>query len=109
MPAQMSPNAEMRLAVVFSALGLGPPPLKGRIVSAADRDDDGLTRTEELHSGLCAEDPEDERLWDGVVRIHERTGSVAGVEECCAPSARSTCGPFRIDVRHRVGWVNVIR
>jgi len=40
----------------------------------------GLARAEELYSGLCAEDLEDERLWTALFRIHERTGSSLGLE-----------------------------
>jgi hypothetical protein len=35
---------------------------------------------EELYYGLCAENPEDERLWTALFRIHERTGSALGLE-----------------------------
>src|SRR6185312_3801607 len=38
----------------------------------------GLLRAEELYLSLCAEDPDDERLWIAVFRIHERTGSSLG-------------------------------
>jgi hypothetical protein len=34
-----------------------------------------LARAEELYSGLCAEDLDNERLWIALFRIHERTGS----------------------------------
>jgi DNA-binding SARP family transcriptional activator len=40
----------------------------------------GLARAEELYSGLCAESPEDERLWTALFRVHERTGSSMGLE-----------------------------
>ena len=40
----------------------------------------GLGRAEELYSGLCAEDLDDERLWIALFRIHERTGSSLGLE-----------------------------
>ena len=33
-----------------------------------------------MYSGLCGEDPQDERLWTALFRIHERTGSVLGLE-----------------------------
>jgi hypothetical protein len=39
-----------------------------------------LARAEELYSGLCAEDPDDERLWTALFRIHERTGSALGLK-----------------------------
>jgi hypothetical protein len=39
-----------------------------------------LARAEELYSDLCAEDPENERLWTALFRIHERTGSVLGLK-----------------------------
>jgi DNA-binding SARP family transcriptional activator len=39
-----------------------------------------LARAEELYLGLCAEDPENERLWAALFRIHERTGSVLGLK-----------------------------
>jgi hypothetical protein len=37
--------------------------------------EEGLARAEELYSGLCAEDLDNERLWIALFRIHERTGS----------------------------------
>ena len=37
---------------------------------------DGLARSDELYSGLCAENLGDERLWIALFRIHERTGSL---------------------------------
>jgi nucleoid-associated protein YgaU len=40
----------------------------------------GLARAEELYSGLCAEDFDDEHLWTALFRIHERTGSTLGLE-----------------------------
>ena len=40
----------------------------------------GLGRAEELYWSLCAEDPEDDRLWTALFRIHERTGSSLGLE-----------------------------
>jgi hypothetical protein len=40
----------------------------------------GLSRAEELYSSLCGEDPEDERLWTALFRIHERTGSALGLK-----------------------------
>ena len=46
----------------------------------ADGPEAGLGRAEELYWSLCAEDPEDERLWIAVFRIHERTGSSLGLE-----------------------------
>jgi DNA-binding SARP family transcriptional activator len=33
----------------------------------------GLNRAEELYSRLCAEDPEDERLWMALFQIYART------------------------------------
>jgi hypothetical protein len=42
--------------------------------------EDGLTRAEELYSGLCAEEPENEHLWTALFRIHERTGSTLGLQ-----------------------------
>jgi DNA-binding SARP family transcriptional activator len=39
-----------------------------------------LARAEELYSDLCAEEPENERLWAALFRIHERTGSVLGLK-----------------------------
>jgi hypothetical protein len=41
----------------------------------------GLARAEELYRGLCAEDPEDERLWMVLFHIHERTGSTLSAQE----------------------------
>jgi hypothetical protein len=46
----------------------------------ADGPEAGLARAEELYVGLCAESPEDERLWTALFRIHERTGSLLGLE-----------------------------
>jgi len=40
----------------------------------------GLGRAQELYEGLCAEDPEDERLWTALFQVHERTGSSLGLE-----------------------------
>ena len=40
----------------------------------------GLTRAEELYSGLCAENLDDERVWIALFRIHERTGSSVGLD-----------------------------
>jgi hypothetical protein len=42
--------------------------------------EEGLARAEELYSGLCAEDLDDERLWIALFRIYERTGSSLGLE-----------------------------
>ena len=40
----------------------------------------GLGRAEELYSGLCAENLGDERLWIALFRVHERTGSLMGLD-----------------------------
>jgi hypothetical protein len=40
----------------------------------------GLARAEELYTSLCAEEPEDERLWTALFRVHERAGSSLGLE-----------------------------
>ena len=40
----------------------------------------GLARAEELYSGLCAENLGDERLWIALFRVHERTGSLMGLD-----------------------------
>ena len=40
----------------------------------------GLARAEELYSGLCAEDPDDERLWMALFQVHEHAGSALGLE-----------------------------
>jgi DNA-binding SARP family transcriptional activator len=45
-----------------------------------DGPESGLDRAEELYWSLCAEDPEDERLWTALFRIHQRTGSSLGLE-----------------------------
>ena len=57
----------------------------------------GLGRAEELYSGLCAEDLEDERLWIALFRIHERTGSSLGLEGAVRRyrGARSSLAPPR--------------
>src|SRR3989449_4983051 len=39
----------------------------------ADGPESGLARAEELYSGLCGEDLENERLWTALFHIHERT------------------------------------
>ena len=46
----------------------------------ANGPESGLNRAEELYSGLCAEDPENEQLWTALFRIHERTGSSLGLK-----------------------------
>jgi hypothetical protein len=45
--------------------------------------EEGLARAEELYSALFAEDPEEERLWIALFRIHARTGSSHGLESAC--------------------------
>jgi nucleoid-associated protein YgaU len=40
----------------------------------------GLVRAEELYSALCAEEPEDERLWTALFRVYERGGNALGLE-----------------------------
>jgi LysM repeat protein len=42
--------------------------------------EDGLARADDLYSGLCAEDLENEHLWIALFRIHERTGSLLGLK-----------------------------
>jgi len=39
-----------------------------------------LARAAELYTSLCAEDPEDERLWTALFGVHERAGSSLGLE-----------------------------
>lgn len=39
-----------------------------------------LARAADLYTSLCAEDPEDERLWTALFRVHERAGSSLGLE-----------------------------
>ena len=59
------------------------PPQGGSAAPGAAADgwpEAGLARAEELYVGLCAESPEDERLWTALFRIHERTGSAMGLE-----------------------------
>ena len=41
---------------------------------------DGLARPTDLYIQLCAEDPEDERLWIALFRVHERAGDVLGLD-----------------------------
>jgi hypothetical protein len=41
--------------------------------------EEGLARAEELYSGLCAEDLDNEHLWIALFRIHERTGNTPGL------------------------------
>jgi hypothetical protein len=40
----------------------------------------GLARAADLYIQLCAEDPEDERLWIALFRVHERAGNVLGLD-----------------------------
>jgi hypothetical protein len=40
----------------------------------------GLWRAAELYIQLCAKDPEDERLWIALFRVHERAGDVLGLD-----------------------------
>jgi hypothetical protein len=42
--------------------------------------EDGLVRAAELYTGLCGENPEDERLWVSLFRVHERAGSLLGLQ-----------------------------
>jgi DNA-binding SARP family transcriptional activator len=42
--------------------------------------DSGLARAAELYQDLCAEDPEDERLWLALFKVHERACDVLGLE-----------------------------
>ncbi len=42
--------------------------------------DEELGRAADLYASLCAEDPEDERLWTALFRVHERAGSVLGLQ-----------------------------
>jgi hypothetical protein len=46
---------------------------------AAGREE-GLIRAAELYTGLCGENPEDERLWVSLFRVHERAGSLLGLQ-----------------------------
>jgi hypothetical protein len=59
----MHHNARLHLADLLAA---GPP--------------SGLGRAAELYIQLCAEDPEDERLWIALFRVHERAGDVLGLD-----------------------------
>jgi hypothetical protein len=56
--------------------------------------EDDLARAEELYSGLCAEDLDNEHLWIALFRIHERTGSSVGLEGAvrCYRNARIELG-----------------
>jgi hypothetical protein len=40
----------------------------------------GLARAEDLYSGLCAENLDDERFWIGRLHVHERTGNSVGLD-----------------------------
>jgi LysM domain/Bacterial transcriptional activator domain len=40
----------------------------------------GLPQAVTLYAGLCAEDPEDERLWTALFRIHERAEDILGFD-----------------------------
>jgi hypothetical protein len=42
--------------------------------------EEGLVRASELYTGLCGENPEDERLWVSLFRVHERAGSLLGLQ-----------------------------
>src|SRR5579864_2581184 len=46
----------------------------------AQGSESGLARAEELYSGLCGEDFDDENLWAALFRIYERTGSSLSLE-----------------------------
>jgi nucleoid-associated protein YgaU/DNA-binding SARP family transcriptional activator len=46
----------------------------------ADGPEGGLARAAELYSSLCAENPEDEHLWTALFRVHERAGSLLGLQ-----------------------------
>lgn len=63
-----------------------------------------LARAEELYSGLCAESPEDERLWTAPFRVHERTGSSMGLARAvrCYPGALVELGLTEITDVDRV-------
>jgi hypothetical protein len=42
--------------------------------------EDGLARAAELYLSLCAETPEEERLWMALFRVHERAGNLLGLQ-----------------------------
>jgi hypothetical protein len=56
-------DAKLRLAVLLAG---GPQ--------------QGLDRAEELYMDLCAEEPDNERLWIALFRVYERTGSRLGLD-----------------------------
>jgi len=60
----------------------------------------GLARAEELYTSLCAEEPEDERLWTALFRVHERAGSSLGLESAVRRlrAALAELAPEEVDI-----------
>ena len=63
-------------------------------------DEDALARSAELYLSLCAETPEDERLWTALFRVHERAGSLLGLQgaERRLRAALAELAPGDVDV-----------
>jgi hypothetical protein len=63
-------------------------------------DEDALARSAELYLSLCAETPEDERLWAALFRVHERAGSLLGLQgaERRLRAALAELAPGDVDV-----------
>jgi hypothetical protein len=59
-----------------------------------------LARSAELYLSLCAETPEDERLWTALFRVHERAGSLLGLQgaERRLRAALAELAPADVDV-----------
>ncbi len=60
----------------------------------------GLVRAAELYVGLCAEEPDDERLWTALFPINERAGSLLGLESAVRRlrAALTELAPNEVDV-----------
>jgi hypothetical protein len=52
---------------------------------------DGLPRAAELYIELCGEEPEDERLWIALFRVHERAGDVLGLDSSVRQLRSALC------------------
>ena len=62
-------------------------------------DEAGVARAAELYTSLCAEEPEDERLWIGLFRAHERAGSLLGLQ-----SAERRLRQALVELQPSVAW-----
>ena len=76
----MSDSAQIELTLRSDYQRLQPEArlhLADLLASAEEAD---LARAAELYTSLCAEEPEDERLWVGLFRAYERAGSLLGLQ-----------------------------